>query len=112
MYHFQGSPAIAALIAVGLWAFRSTILPASWLGQRVPSAVVFGDTAALPVMAPTCLRSPETRSTLRLGWAAKQLSGCKPGPSLVASLPTTGRQLIGSSSITATPTLVVSAPRC
>ena len=49
-------------------------------GRQRPSAVEFGDMAALPVMAPTCLWSPATRSTQAVtGWAAKQSSGCRPG---------------------------------
>ena len=81
-------------------------------GRQRQSAAGFGDTAALPAMAPTCLSLPGTRLIrAATGWAAKQLSACKPARLLPVSLPTTGHLPIGSRSIKATPIWAGSA-RC
>ena len=56
--------------------------------------------AALPATALTCLWLRGTHLTrAAIGWAAKQLFGCKQGRSGPANLPTTGRRPIGFRSI-------------
>src|SRR6516162_2701514 len=111
-YLFPGTGVIAAPITAGWLVWISTILPL-WLAGRLQlSGAEFGDTAALPATALTFLLLRATHSTQPVtGWAAKRLSVCKRDRPGLVSLLTTGRRPIGSVSTTATPILVVSAPR-
>ena len=71
-----------AIIMAGLSALISTILLTFKGGQQRQLAAEFGDTAASPAMALTCLSSPGTHLTPAVtGWVAKQLFVCKPGQS-------------------------------
>src|SRR5712691_11448925 len=104
----QGTLATAACTAGGLLAYQSTVLPTSWLGQRMPSVAASGDTAVLPAMELTCLWLRAILSQVRgmHGGVAKRLFVSRPGQSLAVF----GRRLIGSRLITATPILVAAAP--
>src|SRR5215475_15685123 len=75
---------IVAITMVGLLASTLTIPQTCMAGQQPHWAAEFGDTAAWPVMARTCLSSRGTLLTPAvIGWVAKQLFGCKPVQSLI-----------------------------
>src|SRR5436190_13513141 len=105
----QGTLATAAHTEDGLLAYQSTILPASWHGQRMPSVAASGDTAVLPAMALTCLSLRATLSQVREthGAVVKRLFVSRP----VRSLAVFGRHSIGTRSIAPTPISVAAAPR-
>src|SRR5207247_11000382 len=87
---------IAAIIMGGLAAWTSTTRPTCMAGLQRLSAAAFGDMAAWPVMARTCLWSRGTRLTPEaIGWAAKLLFVCKPDRPGLVKPPTIGRLPIG-----------------
>src|SRR5207253_11127490 len=88
--------ATARITMAGLWAWILIILrPMCMPGLQQLWAVGFGDMAALPAMALTCLLSRGTPLTLEaIGWAAKRLFVCRPDrrgrvcPPIIGRLPT------------------------
>src|SRR6476661_884409 len=68
-------------------------------GPQQQLVAEFGATAAWPAMASTCLWLRATHSTrAAIGWAAKQLFGCKPDQPSLVNRPTIGCQPTGSRS--------------
>src|SRR5215831_19180759 len=95
----QATQVTATIIMVGLLGSISVILPCL-RGRPRRLAAEYGDTAALPVTALTCSWLRGTHLTpVVTGWGAKQSFACKQDQSGAASLPITGRLLIGSISI-------------